>query len=133
LDAEKNGNLKAQGADPAFDACHADQDCDAVTSTFASPGDYVCACPEAVVEGIACETDASRTCAAGLCVLRKCRDDVAAYQREICAHAPSDALQKTCETELLACRSAGEQCKFLACVDRNLGNFSDGRLRMVGQ
>ena len=46
---------------------------------------------------------------------------------------PSDASKKQCEAALSPCASAGEQCKFLACVDRRLGNFSDGRLRMVGQ
>ena len=37
------------------------------------------------------------------------------------------------ESALLPCSAGGEQCKFLACVDSGLGNFSDGRLRMVGQ
>jgi hypothetical protein len=28
---------------------------------------------------------------------------------------------------------AGEQCKFLACIDASIGNVSDARIRMVGK
>lgn len=93
---------------------------------------YVCACPESVVEGPVCKT-ADTACGKGACVLARCRDDVAAYQREVCAAAPTTEMRKQCETALSPCSAAGEQCKFLACVDRRLGNFSDNRLRMVGQ
>jgi 5'-nucleotidase len=95
--------------------------------------DFTCACPESAVEGDVCETDSGIPCAKGTCVLRQCRDDVAAFQRQICADAPSEAIKDQCTAELAPCKSGGEQCKFLACVDRYLGNYSDGRLKMVGQ
>ena len=66
-------------------------------------------------------------------VLKQCRNDVAAFGRATCNSAPSSEVQQQCEAELAPCKSAGEQCKYLACVDRFIGNFSDGRLRMVGQ
>jgi 5'-nucleotidase / UDP-sugar diphosphatase len=84
-----------------------------------------------VTEGAVCKTTGQ--CSAGSCVLAKCRDDVAAFQRATCDAAVTNAVKKECEASLLPCSSAGEQCKFLACVNRDLGNFSDGRLRMVGQ
>ncbi|WP_437670867.1 bifunctional metallophosphatase/5'-nucleotidase [Sorangium sp. So ce131] len=93
---------------------------------------YVCACPESVVEGPSCRTG-DAPCSKGACVLRSCRDDVAAYQRDVCAAAPTAEVRRQCESALAPCSAAGEQCKYLACVDRRLGNFSDGRLRMVGQ
>lgn len=95
--------------------------------------DYVCACPEAVIEGAVCKTDPEKSCSKGACVLRQCRDDVASYKRAVCEAAPTQDAKKRCEGALEPCSTGGEQCKFLACVDKNLGNFSDGRLRMVGQ
>jgi len=108
-------------------SCSTDADCQKLDAEF------VCACPESVIEGESCQTDASRSCAAGTCVLRQCRDDVAAFQRTVCENAPSAAIEAECEAQLAPCRTAGETCKFLACVDRYIGNFSDGRIRMVGQ
>jgi 5'-nucleotidase len=100
----------------------------------ALPGDYVCACPEAVEEGLTCAQKSDASCdGKGTCVLRQCRADVAAYQREICERSTSPAVQQECQTALAPCATGGEQCKFLACVDRKVGNFSDGRLKMVGQ
>lgn len=107
--------------------CSVDADC-------ADVGEgYVCACPEAVIEGLQCKTDPAKSCVKGSCVLGRCRDDVAAYQRATCDAALSDKGREQCEDALMPCSSAGEQCKFLACVDRGIGNFSDGRLKMVGQ
>jgi 5'-nucleotidase len=94
---------------------------------------YVCACPAAVVEGEICTTAPKGCAGAGACVLGACRDDVAAFQRATCEAAPTNAVKQSCEKALGACASGGEQCKFLACVDRKLGNFSDGRVQMVGQ
>jgi len=108
-------------------ACETDADCEALDEEFA------CACPESVIEGDTCQSDPARPCAAGTCVLKACRNDVAAYQRAVCERAPSPTIEKRCVEELSPCRTAGEQCKFLACVDRYIGNFSDGRIRMVGQ
>lgn len=109
--------------------CSTDADC------AASAGeDFVCACPEAVEEGLTCETKQGATCgSSGACVLRQCRIDLAAYQRQSCEAAPNEAVKDQCQRTLAPCATGGEQCKFLACVDRDIGNFSDGRLRMVGQ
>lgn len=116
------------GADErgALTACQRDADCAAVGEG------YVCACPESVVEGEVCRTG-DAPCAEGACVLARCRDDVAAYQRGRCAAAPTLEVRRQCERALAPCSTAGEQCKHLPCVDRRLGSFSDGRLRMVGQ
>jgi 5'-nucleotidase len=107
--------------------CATDADCEKIDKEFA------CACPESVIEGDVCSSDPERPCAAGQCVLKQCRNDVGAFLRTTCENAPSPAVQKQCEAQLAPCKSAGEQCKYLACVDRFIGNFSDGRLRMVGQ
>jgi 5'-nucleotidase len=123
----------ACGADDEgeLQTCAKDADC-------ASVGEgYVCACPEATLEADAknptCRTDPERSCTGGQCVLAKCRDDVALFIGETCEAAPTPSIKKNCEAQIAACASAGEQCKFLPCVDRRLGNFSDGRIRMVGQ
>jgi 5'-nucleotidase len=113
--------------DGTLTTCKTDVDCAGVGEG------YVCACPEVVVEGDLCINDPTRSCAQGSCVLAKCRDDVAAFQRETCAGATSQAIEEQCKAAILPCSAAGEQCKFLACVDRRLGNFSDGRIKMVGQ
>jgi 5'-nucleotidase/UDP-sugar diphosphatase len=109
--------------------CSKDADCDKAGDGF------VCACPETAIEGQLCSTDSTRTCSpgAGQCVLAKCRDDVAAFQHATCAAGSTAAVRKQCEASLSPCSAAGEQCKYLACVNRRLGNFSDGRVRMVGQ
>ena len=110
-------------------SCSTDGDCAAAVGE-----DFVCACPESVEEGPSCETKPGASCGSGgACVLRQCRSDVAQFQRATCAGATSQAIQQQCEQALLPCATGGEQCKFLACVDRDVGNFSDGRLRMVGQ
>ena len=118
--ADKDGKL-AQ--------CSKDSDCSGVGDGF------ICACPETAIEGEVCSTDSKRTCGAGTgqCVLSQCRDDIAAFQHSICDAASTSAVRKACEASIAPCSSGGEQCKFLACVDRRLGNFSDGRVRMVGQ
>jgi 5'-nucleotidase len=116
--ADDNGELKA---------CSADADCGSVGEG------YICACPEAAEEGDFCSTSAKGCAGKGACVLAKCRDDVAAFQRATCEAAPTTAVKKACEKALGPCASGGEQCKFLACVDRRLGSFSDGRVKMVGQ
>lgn len=113
--------------DKKLTSCKVDADCAGVGEG------YVCACPEAVIEGVACVTDPARSCSNGSCVLAKCRDDVAAFQRETCGGATSQAIKEQCEAAILPCSAAGEQCKYLACVDRGLGNFSDARIKMVGQ
>ena len=105
--------------------CKTDADC----AKFDT--DFVCACPESVIEGETCSSNPAKPCAKGSCVLAQCRNDLAALQLETCAKAPTDAIEKQCQAEIEPCKRAGEQCKYLACVDRFLGNFSDGRIRMV--
>jgi len=108
--------------------CTGDADC-------ADLGDgFACACPESVEEmdGV-CVTTGACGASTGQCVLAKCRDDVAAFQRQTCEAATSDAVKQSCLVSLAPCVAGGEQCKFLACVDKRIGNFSDGRVRMVGQ
>ncbi|EYF08605.1 bifunctional metallophosphatase/5'-nucleotidase [Chondromyces apiculatus] len=109
--------------------CSTDADCVGTAGE-----DFVCACPDQVEEGPTCETKAGGSCNnAGACVLRQCRIDIADYRRQTCEAAPDDYLRDRCQTALSPCATGGETCKFLACVDRQIGNFSDGRLRMVGQ
>lgn len=114
-------------AEGKLTSCQTDADCAGVGEGF------TCACPEATIEGTTCGTDPKTSCAKGACVLASCRNDVAAFQRQACAAATTAAAQRLCEQALLPCSAGGEQCKFLACVDRRLGNYSDGRIRMVGQ
>lgn len=100
----------------------------------AEDGTYVCACPDSVDENESCSSN-DTACGGeeGKCVLAACRTDVAAFLRETCDNAPNDDVFESCQDSIGPCRSAGEQCKFLACIDRGIGNFSDGRMRMVGQ
>ncbi|HSN98662.1 MAG TPA: bifunctional UDP-sugar hydrolase/5'-nucleotidase [Candidatus Nanopelagicales bacterium] len=119
------------GAAPDGDPwpCSTDADCAATAGE-----DFVCACPEAVEEGLTCATKQGASCNnGGGCVLRQCRLDVANYQRDICEAASTQAVRDQCQKTLAPCATGGEQCKFLSCVDRRIGNFSDGRQRMVGQ
>ena len=69
----------------------------------------------------------------GACVFARCRAEVAEYQRSSCDQAATAAAQDPCLTALAPCATAGELCKFLACVDHNVGNASDNRVRMVGK
>jgi 5'-nucleotidase / UDP-sugar diphosphatase len=117
------------GADASGEltSCAKDADCAAVGTGF------ICACPEAAIEGTSCSTDPKTSCFKGACVLASCRDDVATLQRKTCSAAATAEAQRRCNLALPPCAAGGEQCKFLACVDRRLGNYSDGRVRMVGQ
>ena len=119
-------------------SCTADTDCVCAEGTDpalcnSEAGTYKCGCPEAVTEGVTCAPSGA-TCKgkSGQCILAACRNDVAAFQRKTCDAAPNDAVKASCEKSLSPCAAAGEECKFLSCVDQGLGNFSDGRLNMVG-
>ncbi len=119
--------------------CGQDSDCGCEDSGDPSlcgleDGSYICACPSSVTEDGQCTSNGG-SCGEGegSCVLAACRRDVAAFIRQTCDEAPNDDVESKCEDLILPCAAGGEQCKFLACVDRRLGNFSDGRLRMVGQ
>jgi 5'-nucleotidase / UDP-sugar diphosphatase len=123
------------GADPdgGPHPCSTDADCAVLPAT--SVGGYVCACPEAVIEGTTCQTDPTKTCDSpkGACVLAQCRDDVAAIEQATCAAASIPGIESQCEGSLTPCLYGGETCKYLACIDRRLGNYSDGRIKMEGQ
>ncbi len=119
-------------------SCTSDSECLCQDGTdpslcAAEAGTYVCGCPESVTESDTCAPSGA-TCkgSSGKCILAACRNDVAAFQRQTCNAAPSDAVKASCEKSLSPCAAAGEQCKFLSCVDHGIGNFSDGRLNMVG-
>lgn len=128
--ASKSGELRS---------CSTDADCGCKEGSDPSlcnveTGAYVCACPDAVTESETCPTTAGKSCGGeGACVLATCRAEVAAFQRQTCDAAPNSDIRKSCTDSISPCAAGGEQCKFLACVDRGLGNFSDGRMRMVGQ
>jgi 5'-nucleotidase len=97
--------------------------------------DYVCACPGHVsasegVDGTVCTTDGECGPGTGRCVLTTCRNEVAAFHERTCADSPQRA---ACKVDLNACELAGEQCKFLSCVDRALGGVSDNRVEMLGR
>ncbi len=120
------GYSEANTTDDGLRACALDADCDE---------GYACACTGAVAprgDGT-CQSQGECPAGAGRCVLTRCRDDVAAFHRRTCDQARSQEAYASCETELNPCEIGGESCKFLACVDDRLGNFADGRQRMVGR
>lgn len=127
IDFIRAGAPCGSDAEGKLKSCTKDSDCGSVGDGF------VCACPETTIEGQTCQSDPKKPCSQGACVLAKCRDDVAHFQRSVCESASTSAVERDCEKSLAPCSAAGEQCKFLACVDRRLGNFTDGRVRMVGQ
>jgi 5'-nucleotidase / UDP-sugar diphosphatase len=127
---------KACGSEPDGDiqTCATDADC------VAKLGDaYVCACPDVSIEGDQCTSDPAEVCPFGSdagdggCVLARCRQDVADFQRDICNRTPTEEARQECLTALAPCATGGETCKFLACIDAGLGNNSDGRVKMVGK
>ncbi len=134
----RGGKPCGSDAAGAVSACSVDADC-----TAALGAGYVCACPETSIEGNQCLSDAAVACTPatsgtprpgeGACVLSSCRDDVARYHRQVCDHAPSDEIEQECLAALAPCATAGELCKYLACIDASLQNNSDGRVRMVGK
>lgn len=111
------------GTPDGLTACSVDADC-------GSP-DAVCACARGVT------LNANNTCSTtsdcggtGRCVLKQCRDDVAAFHLKRCATAPD---QTTCRTDVGPCQLAGETCKILTCIDANLGSKTDNRVEMIGR
>ena len=125
LDPAKNPD-KGLGAD-GLKACAADADC--------GNSDYVCACPGHTTatetgSGTKCKMDGACDPSVGRCVLAACRDDVATFHNKMCADSPQRA---ACQADLNACTLGGEQCKFLACIDKSLGGASDNRIEMLGR
>jgi 5'-nucleotidase/UDP-sugar diphosphatase len=139
IDYIRGGSPCGSGSNGELRECAVDADCGCKEGEDPAlcgveDGTYVCACENAVNEGELCETNADANCgSAGKCVLAQCRVDIAAFDRATCDAAPNADIAEKCELDINPCASAGEQCKFLACVDRTIGNFSDGRLRMVGK
>jgi 5'-nucleotidase len=91
-----------------------------------------------------CLSDPEQSCAAvgasadpgpgqGACVLASCREDVAQSERAVCERAPTKKAREACLLARAPCVAGGETCKFLACIDRGLGNFEDGRVRMLAK
>jgi 5'-nucleotidase len=114
--------------------CSSDADCK-------GEGDFVCACPSKSHEvgdtGV-CKTDDDGCAgAAGLCVRRDCRDSIAQFHVARCTGGGEptmgDPNVEGCKADLNACSLAGEECKFLACVDATIGNFTDNRVEMLGR
>jgi 5'-nucleotidase / UDP-sugar diphosphatase len=109
-------------------ACSTDADC-------GEDDAYVCACAGGSQQD---ESAGTTTCtqsgqcdlAQGRCVLRDCRDQVAEFHLGVCAGSPNAA---RCKVDLNACSLAGEECKFLSCVDKNVGSATDDRLEMLGR
>lgn len=107
--------------------CTADADCGAL-------GDFVCACPgnstdTKLGDQLVCNTSGSCG-AAGRCVRRDCRDQVANFRMRRCANAPdTDA----CKDKLNPCQIGGESCKILSCVDDKEGAATDNRVQMLGR
>ena len=113
------------GTEEGLKACTQDADCDNLS---------VCACPghaKEVSPGV-CETEGTCASGSGRCVRRACRDSVAAFHNQRCSGLRPDQVE-SCKTPLAACQLGGEECKILSCVDASIGNFSDGRVEMIGR
>jgi 5'-nucleotidase / UDP-sugar diphosphatase len=117
-------------------SCAVDSDCAGVGEGF------VCSCRENAVEGPTCGSDDQQACnkvegapgpTDGACVLARCRQDVAGYQRSVCERAPTAEAEADCLASLAPCATGGEQCKFLACIDASLGSATDGRVEMLSK
>jgi 5'-nucleotidase/UDP-sugar diphosphatase len=103
-------------------ACTSDADCGS---------NDVCACAGRAVESAGvCRSEGTCESGSGRCVLRSCRDEVAQFHLKRCSETPDD---KACRNAVGACSLAGEECKILTCIDKNLGSFSDGRVEMIGR
>jgi 5'-nucleotidase / UDP-sugar diphosphatase len=108
--------------------CVTDANCQEVGAGF------VCACPENAGQRADGVCESTGNCGSGgRCVLAACRQSVADFYRETCRHAETAVAIASCTTKLGPCQLGGEQCKFLACIDRGLGSFADGRVLMVGR
>jgi 5'-nucleotidase len=122
------GYDESNGTDDGLRACSVDADC-------AGLGAYVCACPEGAGENANGQCTSTGACAPGngRCVVAQCRQGVAQYYRALCENASTVKTIASCTTSVTPCQLGGEQCKFLGCIDRNLGSFADGRVLMVGK
>jgi 5'-nucleotidase len=115
-------------------ACASDNDC-------TTEGDFVCACPSHANQTSPADGVTPTTCATagqcdpsvGRCVRRDCRDQVAEVHNKRCADYSAMATRAACQIDLNACSLAGEECKYLSCVDTAVGNLTDNREEMLGR
>lgn len=124
---------KDQKASASYDKsgllkCGTDKGCVSVLGSG-----YVCACPEDAAESPDGTCSSNGSCSDGRCVLAQCRQDVANYHRQRCQNPSTAKDLATCTTHKSACEIGGEECKFLACINHDRGNFSDNRVMMVGR
>ena len=118
-----------QAVDDGLTDCRTDADCPATDA-----GPRVCAC-----EGRNSFDAARRVCSeapmcnpgAGRCVLRQCRDDIAALVTRSCPALPNSA--DTLRCQCLASNRAAQSCRILSCLDEATGARSDARLNMVSR
>lgn len=107
-------------------ACTADSDC--------GDPEVVCSCPGHVRElpgsPLTCETVGTCDGNVGRCVRKDCRDQVADFHAKRCLGAPN---QEACRVSISTCQLAGEECKILSCVDKNMGSASDNRVELIGR
>jgi 5'-nucleotidase/UDP-sugar diphosphatase len=117
----------ATGRPAGLQICATDNDC--------APG-YACACGkngEARVSGgteICVSNGTTCNAESGRCVLKACRNDVAAFHNKMCETSPERA---ACKVDLNACSLAGEECKLLSCIDQAAGAITDDRVEMIGR
>jgi len=121
------GYDKNAGTADGLRACANDGDC--------TGEGFVCACPgNSTAAGagtqLTCGSSASCDPSVGRCVRADCRNTVAQFHLQRCQGAPN---AMACQALVNPCTLGGESCKFLACIDQGLGNFSDGRLEMLGR
>jgi 5'-nucleotidase len=118
----------SNGTDDGLKACSTDADCGDTTHE-------VCACTGHVMEQSDGTCTSNGDCGGmGRCVLLACRNDVAAFHQRTCTtDLTTPATTADCITQLNPCELGGEECKFLSCVDKNVGAFSDARVLMEGQ
>ncbi len=121
------GYSASYGTKDGLKKCSTDNDCSSVGTG------YVCACPEDATQSPDGTCSSNGSCSDGRCVLASCRQDVADYHRQRCTNPSTAKNIATCTTNKSACEIGGEECKFLACIDRTRGNFSDNRVLMVGR
>ena len=117
----------SNGTPDGLKACSVDADC----------GDqilFACACADqSVAKGDGTCSNAGSCGGQGRCVYRGCRDSVADFHRRTCLSARTPAARTSCDQDINPCQLAGEECKFLACVDERVGNFTDNRITMEGK
>ncbi|MEZ4227038.1 MAG: bifunctional UDP-sugar hydrolase/5'-nucleotidase [Polyangiaceae bacterium] len=114
--------------DDGLRACTVDGDCAALGPS------YVCSCPENAAEAADGTCISQGSCgSAGRCILSGCRQGVADFFRQSCDDAQTAIAIASCTSKVGACQLGGEQCKYLACIDRNLGSAADARVLMVGR